>query len=254
MEGLTTLHLEIWAIILFVAGFVLYMGGTAVYSLYLEIAAGCYKDQTLIQIVATFVPVIILCAIPAANVALLHCLNETLEAGLTMGTVEREWYWSYEYGDCDSDSCISMASPNEPNSGWFSSIKNYWGFGKDNKPLSPLETNQKNLDILENAQHSTLGHCKKYDDSLIDGSLSPRSHGIVTAKREECYFHYNALFKCSSQIAKNIGSTDYSSPPNTFSGAFGNALGQKVGAATEPLYTEMAQAAVKTTAEALNKR
>ena len=66
--------------------------------------------------------------------------------------------------------------------------------------------------------------------------------------------HYDALSQCSNQIASNIGSTDYNSAPNTFTGAFGSALGQKVATATEPLYTEMATNAIKMTAEGLGKK
>ena len=214
MEGLIALHSDIWAIMLFVAGFILYTVYATLYSIHLDIVAGNFKNQSLIEIVWTTMPLLILCIIAVPSCVLLYSLDEIIEPSLTMKAMGRERYWSYEYGDYEV--CDSMASPNEPNSGWFSSMKTYWGFGKNNQSLSPLEANQKTLGTLQNAQQSTLDHCQKYDNSLIKGSLSPRSHDITLAKRAECYFHYDALSQCSNQVASNIGSTNYNAPPKHF--------------------------------------
>ena len=159
------------------------------------------------------------------------------------------------YDNCDicSSNDYCMASPNEPpntNNGWLSGFKNWW-FGGNNQPLSPLEAIQKTLNTLHKTQSSILSRCKTHDDSLIEGSLSPRSQAISAAKRDECYFHYNILSKCVNQVSLNVARTEYDSVPTTFSAFFGNALGQKVGSAIEPLYTEMAKNAVTATAESL---
>lgn len=255
MERLIGLDSDIWTIMLFSAGFVLYMIYTILYDICKNNTTVSYKKESLIEIVFYTIPAIIFCLIFVPAYPLLTYLDEIFDLNLSdmlgSNTIHREWYWSDEYGDCDSDSCISMASPNEPNCGWFSSIKNYWGFGKDNQPLPPLETNQKILNTLQKAQDSTLGHCKKHDDLLIEGSLSPRSHDIMSTRRDERYFHYSALSKCVHQVSLDVARTEYNSLPTTLSGSFGNALGQKVGAATEPLYTEMAKNAVTATAESL---
>ena len=185
MEGLIALHSDIWAIMLFVAGFVLYMMCATLYSFDANTTQYSYKvhHHSLIEIIWTTIPTLILCIIAVPSFILLYSLDETVEPSLTIKAIEWQWYWSYEYRDYNSwdpdTKNYALASPNEPSSGWFSSMKTYWGFGKNNQPLSPLEANQKTLDTLQNAQHSTLSHCKKYDDSLIKGSLSPRSYNII---------------------------------------------------------------------------
>lgn len=117
----------------------------------------------------------------------------------------------FEYGNYDKDlyfNTTGMASPYEPNRGRFSGLKNWWS-GKSNQPLSPLETNQKTLNTLQKAQDSTLGHCKKHDDLLIDNRrlIEPPSHTIMTARRDKCYFHCNALSKCVHQIYLDVART-----------------------------------------------
>lgn len=121
----------------------------------------------------------------------------------------------YQYSEYSSNS-TSMASPSE-NTGWFKGLKNWWYGESQSKQLSPIETNQNTLGSLQKAQSSALDQCRKHDDSLIRGSLSPRSHGIMVAKRDECYFHYDALSKCIHQVSLGIARTSYNSAPETFS-------------------------------------
>jgi hypothetical protein len=52
-------------------------------------------------------------------------------------------------------------------------------------------------------------------------------------------------------VSLDVARTQYTSPIS-FTGSFGNALGQKVGAATEPIFTEVAKKAVSAAAETFN--
>lgn len=106
MEGLIALHSDIWAIMLFVAGFVLYMICAILYSFDANNTTVSYKvhHHSLIEIVWTTIPAIILCIIAVPSFTLLYSLDEIVEPSLTIKAIGRQWYWSYEYGDyevCD---------------------------------------------------------------------------------------------------------------------------------------------------------
>ena len=262
MERLIALHSDIWAIMLFVAGFVLYMACATLYSpnkndtTYLcpDFASGKGKgsytslDYWIMRlgfIVWKNQYNIVLCI---SALALLFNILENSESIYNVMVSEGQHPF-HQYNQYSSNS-TSMASPGE-NTRWFKGLKNWW-FSDSNQPLSPIETNQKTLDTLQKAQGSVLDRCRKHDDTLLGGSLSPRSHGIMVAKRDECYFHYDALSKCVHQVSLDVARTQYNSLPTTFAGSFGNALGQTVGIATESLYTEMAKNAVTSTADELS--
>lgn len=57
------------------------------------------SHNTLIEIVWTVVPVVILVAIAVPSFNLLYYLDRTDEAELTVKAIGRQWYWSYEYPD-----------------------------------------------------------------------------------------------------------------------------------------------------------
>lgn len=102
MEGIIALHSDIWAIMLFVAGFVLYM-------LWATLRTSPHKSykvhhHNVIEIVWTTVPAIILCVIAIPSFTLLYSLDEIVMPSLTVKAVGRQWYWSYEYGDYATES------------------------------------------------------------------------------------------------------------------------------------------------------
>lgn len=104
MEGLIALHSDIWAIMLFVAGFVLYiLVATLSVSRNNPIS---YKvhHHSLIEIIWTTVPALILCVIAIPSFTLLYSLDEIVEPSLTIKAIGRQWYWSYEYGDYAGES------------------------------------------------------------------------------------------------------------------------------------------------------
>jgi group II intron reverse transcriptase/maturase len=104
MEGLIALHSDIWAIMLFVAGFVLYMMCAILYSFSNSNAEVSYKvhHHSLIEIIWTTIPAIILCIIAVPSFTLLYSLDEIVEPSLTIKAIGRQWYWSAPfYGDLD---------------------------------------------------------------------------------------------------------------------------------------------------------
>lgn len=107
MEGLIALHSDIWAIMLFVAGFVLYMLCIILYNF--SAAAmdtpaslsgvlnknSSYKvhHHSLIEIIWTCVPALILCIIAIPSFTLLYGLDEIIQPDLTIKAIGRQWYW-----------------------------------------------------------------------------------------------------------------------------------------------------------------
>ncbi|WP_354075230.1 cytochrome c oxidase subunit II [Constrictibacter sp. MBR-5] len=57
------------------------------------------SHNTLIEVLWTGIPVIILVVIAVPSFKLLYYLDRTDEAELTLKAIGRQWYWSYEYPD-----------------------------------------------------------------------------------------------------------------------------------------------------------
>jgi cytochrome c oxidase subunit 2 len=55
--------------------------------------------NTLIEVLWTVVPVVILFVIGFFSLPLLYATDDTAEADLTIKAIGRQWYWSYEYPD-----------------------------------------------------------------------------------------------------------------------------------------------------------
>ena len=100
MEGIIALHSDIWAIMLFVAGFVLYMMCATL----LSSPEKSYKvhHHNLIEIVWTTLPAIILCVIAIPSFTLLYSLDEIVQPCLTVKAIGRQWYWCAP-SNADSD-------------------------------------------------------------------------------------------------------------------------------------------------------
>jgi cytochrome c oxidase subunit 2 len=54
---------------------------------------------TLLEIIWTIIPILILVAIAIPSFALLYSLDELVDPVLTVKVIGHQWYWSYEYGD-----------------------------------------------------------------------------------------------------------------------------------------------------------
>jgi heme/copper-type cytochrome/quinol oxidase subunit 2 len=58
------------------------------------------NHSTLLEIVWTVVPSLILVAVAVPSFALLYAMDEVLEPTLTLKAVGHQWYWSYQYSNC----------------------------------------------------------------------------------------------------------------------------------------------------------
>jgi cytochrome c oxidase subunit 2 len=106
MEGIIALHSDIWAIMLFVAGFVSYMLCSALKQFHAATTEHTYKvhHNSFIEIVWTTIPALLLCIIAVPSFTLLYSLDEIVDPAVTVKAIGHQWYWVYEYSDYCADS------------------------------------------------------------------------------------------------------------------------------------------------------
>jgi len=61
-----------------------------------------FNHASLLEIVWTILPAVILAFIAIPSFALLYSLDDVIDPELTLKIVGHQWYWSYEYSDFDS--------------------------------------------------------------------------------------------------------------------------------------------------------
>lgn len=101
MEGIIALHSDIWAIMLFVAVFVLYILCSALSRFDSTRVQSSYKvhHNSSLEIIWTLLPALLLCVIAIPSFTLLYSLDEIVDPSVTIKCIGRQWYWSYEYSD-----------------------------------------------------------------------------------------------------------------------------------------------------------
>jgi len=57
------------------------------------------KDGTLIEVIWTITPALILITIALPSFKLLYLMDEILDPTITIKAIGRQWYWEYEYSD-----------------------------------------------------------------------------------------------------------------------------------------------------------
>ncbi len=75
--------------------------------------------NTVLETIWTIIPTVILLLIATPSFALIYALDEVVEPQLTVRAIGRQWYWTYEYPDAQSFSCMQsdlVYSKNVPTS------------------------------------------------------------------------------------------------------------------------------------------
>jgi len=57
------------------------------------------KDGTLIEVIWTITPALILITIALPSFKLLYLMDEIIDPSITIKAIGRQWYWEYEYSD-----------------------------------------------------------------------------------------------------------------------------------------------------------
>lgn len=101
MEGIIHLHHDIMIIMVVVVVFVGWALAQVIYqfSFWKTRLAGTTTHGTVLEIVWTVTPSVILIIIAIPTFALLYAMDEGVSPALTLKVLGHQWYWSYEYSD-----------------------------------------------------------------------------------------------------------------------------------------------------------
>nr|WGW14720.1 cytochrome c oxidase subunit II [Bangiopsis subsimplex] len=99
MLAIIALHHELAYVLLFVLLLVMYMLGRALWSGSAAVAPRYIVANTMLELVWTIVPAVILLLVAMPSFALLYSIDELVMPGLTIKAIGNQWYWSYEYAD-----------------------------------------------------------------------------------------------------------------------------------------------------------
>lgn len=109
MEGIVNLHHDLMFFITFIFFFVLVIMGRTLTFFSFDKAAlsdpargNNVVHGTLIEIIWTVIPSLILVVVALPSFALLYSIDEVIDPSLTIKCVGHQWYWSYEYSDFEA--------------------------------------------------------------------------------------------------------------------------------------------------------
>lgn len=107
--------------------------------------------NTLIEVIWTAVPVIILVVIAIPSFKLLYYEDQVVDAEMTVKAIGRQWYWSYEYPDHGGFAFDSFMIPDEeidPSEGELRQLS------VDTPVVLPVDTNVRILTTSSDVLHS----------------------------------------------------------------------------------------------------
>ena len=103
MEGLIDLHHDIMFFLIFIIVFVLYLLIVVIIFFHEDPSSkrntSAVTHHTLLEVIWTVIPTIILIFIAVPSFALLYSMDELHKPAVTLKVIGRQWYWSYEYAD-----------------------------------------------------------------------------------------------------------------------------------------------------------
>jgi cytochrome c oxidase subunit 2 len=106
MEGIINLHHDLMFFITFILFFVLVvLVRTLMFFNLQSLDANSGKNVvhgTVLEIVWTVLPSIILIIVALPSFALLYSIDEIVDPALTIKCIGHQWYWSYEYSDFEA--------------------------------------------------------------------------------------------------------------------------------------------------------
>jgi cytochrome c oxidase subunit 2 len=105
MEGIINLHHDLMFFIVFIFFFVLVILTRTIYnfagnsSTFSDESSQNVVHGTLIEIVWTGLPALILILVAVPSFALLYSIDEVVDPAITIKVIGHQWYWSYEFSD-----------------------------------------------------------------------------------------------------------------------------------------------------------
>ena len=101
MEGIINLHHDLMFFITFILFFVFVVIFRTLFffNYNLNRSSNIIVHGTVIEIIWTVIPSIILIIVALPSFALLYSIDEVIDPSLTIKCIGHQWYWSYEYFD-----------------------------------------------------------------------------------------------------------------------------------------------------------
>jgi len=111
MEGIVFFHHDVMFFVIVIMGLVSWMMlriimgfNESVVSTPVSLVHG-----TVIEVIWTVVPALILMVIAVPSFALIYAIDEVMDPAMTLKVVGHQWYWSYEYSDWSNEDGESLA-------------------------------------------------------------------------------------------------------------------------------------------------
>ena len=112
-EGILRFHHDLMFIRILVVVFVCWIIGRLLWGFHrgvnYRMGPGQRVHGTLLEIVWTVVPALILVVIAVPSFALLYSVDEVVDPALTLKVIGHQWYWSYEYSDVENEDGEAVA-------------------------------------------------------------------------------------------------------------------------------------------------
>lgn len=144
-----------------------------------------FSHSSLLEIIWTIIPAIILVLISVPSFSLLYSLDELIDPRLTLKVIGHQWYWSYEYSDFDlnTSSSISfdsyMVSTEDLIQGSFRLLE------VDNRVVLPINTHIRVLVSSADVLHSW---CVPSFGIKVDACPGRLSQSSLFIKREGSFY------------------------------------------------------------------
>jgi cytochrome c oxidase subunit 2 len=148
--------------------------------------------NTVLEVLWTAVPVLILVAIAVPSLKLLYAMDRNPNAEMTIKAVGHQWYWSYEYPDHDNFTFDSTMIPDDqlqPGQPRLLAV--------DNEVVLPIETDVRILVTSEDVIHSWAVPSFGIKTDAVPGRVNET---WVRIRREGTYYG-----QCSELCGVNHG-------------------------------------------------
>lgn len=112
MEGIINLHHDLMFFVCLISIFVMWILIRTIWhfkNIYNNVASSI-THGTLIEIVWTTMPAIILLIIAVPSFSLLYAMDEIISPTITVKSLGHQWYWSYEYSDYNNTEIVNFDS------------------------------------------------------------------------------------------------------------------------------------------------
>jgi cytochrome c oxidase subunit 2 len=150
-----------------------------------KLSAKYENHGTLIELIWTITPALILVAIAFPSFKLLYLMDEVIAPAITLKVIGRQWYWSYEYSDYINENSESisfdsyMVPTNELEPGQLRLLE------VDNRIIVPVDTHIRIIGTASDVIHSFAVPSLALKMDCIPGRLNQSS---MLIQREGVYY------------------------------------------------------------------